>query len=207
MTHHDDDSHVFEIVRPDPKLWTYYILSSFIIGPFFWVALIPLYFRYHTLHYRFDQEGISMGWGILFRREIHLTYTRIQDIHLVANFVERWLGLARIQIQTASGSASAEMTLEGLLETERVRDFLYSRMRGARDVRASRGAADPHGAGTIDRVLPSAGAAPTTGVAAAATDAGAHDLAVVLAEVAAELRGVRQALEAARDRNPRDARG
>ena len=74
-----------------------------------------------------------MGWGILFRREINLTYSRIQDIHLVSNIVERWLGLARIQIQTASGSAKAEMTLAGLLQFERVRDFLYSRMRGARD--------------------------------------------------------------------------
>jgi putative membrane protein len=133
MTHPDDDRHVFAIERPDAKLWTYYLLRSLLLGPFFFVALLPLYFRYHTLHYRFDQEGISMGWGILFRREIHLTYSRIQDIHLVANFVERWLGLARIQIQTASGSAKAEMTLEGLLEFEMLRDFLYSRMRGARD--------------------------------------------------------------------------
>ena len=57
-----------------------------------------------------------MRWGILFRREITLTYARIQDIHLTSNLVERWLRLARIQIQTASASASAEMTLEGLHE-------------------------------------------------------------------------------------------
>jgi uncharacterized membrane protein YdbT with pleckstrin-like domain len=185
MTHRDhDDRHVFEIVRPDAKLWTYYILSSFVLGPLFWIALIPLYFRYHTMHYRFDQEGISMGWGILFRREIHLTYSRIQDIHLVANFVERWLGLARIQIQTASGSSNAEMTLEGLLRTDEVRDFLYSRMRGARDSRGS--------------------ARPAVAVPEAATVEGSQDLAEVLAEVATELRGVRLALEAARERKSGD---
>ena len=185
MTHRDDDDrHVFEIVRPDAKLWTYYIVSSFVLGPLFWIALVPLYFRYHTMHYRFDQEGISMGWGILFRREIHLTYSRIQDIHLVANFVERWLGLARIQIQTASGSSNAEMTLEGLLRTDEVRDFLYSRMRGARD---SRG-----------------GARPSVTVPEVAIAEGSPDLAEVLAEVAAELRSVRLALEAARDRKSGD---
>jgi putative membrane protein len=186
-----DDEAIFRIERPDAKLWTYYIVSSFILGPFFWIALIPLYFRYHTMHYRFDQEGISMGWGILFRREIHLTYSRIQDIHLVANFVERWLGLARVQIQTASGSSSAEMTLEGLLEAEAVRDFLYSRMRGARD---SRGKVSPGAA------LPRA----ATGAVADA-GSGADDLAAVLTEVAAELRGVRLALEAARERKGGDA--
>ena len=74
-----------------------------------------------------------MRWGILFRREIILNYARIQDIHLSSNIVERWLGLARVQIQTASGSSSAEMTIEGLLEYERIRDFLYSKMRGLKE--------------------------------------------------------------------------
>ena len=71
-----------------------------------------------------------MQWGILFRRQITLTYARIQDIHLTSNIVERWLGLARIQIQTASASSGAEMTLEGIHEFAMVRDYLYSRMRG-----------------------------------------------------------------------------
>ena len=181
MTTTDDD--IFQIERPDSKLWIYYVLSSFLGGPFFFVLLVPLYFRYHTLHYRFDQEGISMGWGILFRREINLTYSRIQDIHLVSNIVERWLGLARIQIQTASGSAKAEMTLSGLLQFERVRDFLYSRMRGARDAGPTSAPATATGAAT-----------------ALASLEGAQDLAAVLTEVAAELRGVRLALEADRNR-------
>lgn len=110
----------------------YYFLSSFLLGPLFFIPLIYLYFRYHTMRYTFDEEGISMRWGILFRREITLTYARIQDIHLTSNVLERWLKLARIQIQTASASAGAEMTLEGLHEFEMLRDYLYSRMRGVR---------------------------------------------------------------------------
>jgi len=31
------------------------------------VVLPMLYFRYHTMRYRFDAEGIRMCWGILFR--------------------------------------------------------------------------------------------------------------------------------------------
>lgn len=126
----EQEAQVFAIQRPDPALFRYYVLSSLLLGPFFFVALIPLYFRFHTMRYQFDDEGISMSWGILFRREITLTYARIQDIHLTSNFVERWLGLGRVQIQTASGSASAEMTLEGLREYEMIRDYLYTRMRG-----------------------------------------------------------------------------
>ena len=189
---------IFQIERPDSKLWPYYILSSFLAGPFFFVVLIPLYFRYRTLRYRFDREGISMGWGILFRREIHLTYSRIQDIHLVANIVERWLGLARIQIQTASGSAKAEMTLEGLLEFEHVRDFLYSRMRGARDTTGAR-PANPADLAAGGETASSTTTEPFA--TAHSTGDGGNELAVVLAEVAAELRGVRLALEARKESN------
>jgi len=95
-----------------------------------------LYFRYHTMRYRFDTDGIHMKWGIIFRREVLLNYSRIQDIHLRSNLIERWLGLARIEIQTASGSASANMTLEGMEDPEGMRDFLYSRMRGTRGEKA-----------------------------------------------------------------------
>lgn len=122
-----------EIERPSPKLLHYYVLKCLLTGPAFPFAFIPHYFKYHTLRYRFDAEGISLRWGILFRREIVLNYSRIQDIHLSSNLVERWLGLAKIEIQTAAGSAKAEMSIEGIREYEAVRDFLYARMRGTQD--------------------------------------------------------------------------
>jgi len=118
-------------LRPVPRLLAIYLLQALLALPAFPLLAVYYYFRYHTLRYRFDAEGISMSWGILFRREIHLTYARIQDIHLVSHVLERFLGLARIQIQTASGKAGAEMVLEGLSDHEGVRDFLYARMRGA----------------------------------------------------------------------------
>ena len=118
--------------RPAPALMKYYFLSSLLAGPGLLVLLPYRYFRYHTLRYHFDNEGVTARWGILFRREITLTYARIKDIHLVSNLVERWLGLGRVQIQTASGQSGAEMTIEGLPDFELVRDELYRRMRGAR---------------------------------------------------------------------------
>ena len=73
-----------------------------------------------------------MQWGLLFRKEILLTYRRIQDIHLTRNIVQRWFGLATVGIQTASASSGPEMSIEGILEAEPLRDFLYQQMRGAR---------------------------------------------------------------------------
>lgn len=156
--------------RPEPSLLTYYVLCSLLAGPLFFIPLIPLYFRYHTLRYRFDDQGIWMSWGIIFRREISLTYARIQDIHLSSNFVERWLDLAKVQIQTASGSAAAEMTIEGLKDYEQIRDYLYSRMRGT--------------------VVPGPGSRVASPGLAVTSD----DLVGVLREIAAEVRALRLAL-------------
>lgn len=118
------------ITRPIEPLFTYYVLKALATTVAFPVTMGILYFRYHTMKYVFSDEGIRMSWGILFRHEIMLNYARIQDIHLRSNAIERALGLARIEIQTASGGSS-EMTLEGLADPEAMRDFLYSRMRGA----------------------------------------------------------------------------
>jgi putative membrane protein len=156
------------IERPVPELLTYYLLTCLVFPPLLLLAGPYLYFRYHTMRYKFTDDGISMSWGILFRREVIVNYARIQDIHLRSNLVERWLGLARILVQTASGSSSAEMTIEGIKEFEALRDFLYSRMRGVKD----------H--------------APVPAAAPAA--AGGDEVAAALREAAAELRALREEL-------------
>ena len=176
------ESEIFALERPEQSLLYYYAFTSLLFGPFFFFPLIPLYFRYHTMRYRFDDEGVSMRWGILFRREINLTYARIQDIHLVSNVVERWLGLARIKIQTASGSAKAEMTVEGIAEYDELRDFLYARMRGTRGDKSAAAKS------TANSVLASA--------PAAVTDATSAELVATLRSVAEELKLLRQTLTA-----------
>jgi uncharacterized membrane protein YdbT with pleckstrin-like domain len=120
------------ITRPDPALLRYYLVVSLLTVVGFPFVFLPLYFKYHTLKFRFDESGVSMSWGILFRREIHLTYRRIQDIHLTCNLIQRWMGLATVGIQTASGSSGPEMSIEGVLRAEQLRDYLYAEMRGAK---------------------------------------------------------------------------
>lgn len=136
----------FHIVRPAKRLLTYYFLVSLLTGPLFPFVLVPLFFKYETLRFRFDESGVAMSWGILFRREVYLTYRRIQDIHLSRNIVQRWMNLATVGVQTASGSATPEMSIEGILEADELRDFFYTRMRGAHgnDVAG----ADTHGSTT-----------------------------------------------------------
>ena len=174
-----DAAAILAIERPHPKLMTYYFICCLLTVPLFPILIIPNYFRYHTMRYKFAAEGVSMRWGILFRREVLLNYSRIQDIHLQSNFIERWLGLGRVLIQTASGSATAEMTIEGLLEFEAVRDFLYTKMRGAKEKGAH--------AGAVSTTVSSGGATLDSTAAA--------ELVTTLRAVSDEVRALREAIE------------
>jgi membrane protein YdbS with pleckstrin-like domain len=127
------DQEVRALQRTDPSLLRYYVFTALLALPAFPFVMLPLYFRYHTLHFRFDAEGVSMGYGILFRREMHLTYARMQDIHLSQNLLERWLGIGTVTLQTAGAGEGGDMKLEGLRNFEAVRDYLYARMRGVRE--------------------------------------------------------------------------
>ena len=138
---------IFALERPEPALWRLYLIRAVLSGPAIFITLPVLWFRYYTLRYLFDAEGIHMKVGILFRREVNVTYARIQDIHLSSGIIQRWLGLADVQIQTASGTAGAELTIAGFHVAEDIRDFLYARMRGARDRHPSTPPALPHAGG------------------------------------------------------------
>ncbi|OGV35971.1 MAG: hypothetical protein A2X48_06140 [Lentisphaerae bacterium GWF2_49_21] len=161
--------------RPSPMLLKLYVIRSILSGPFIIFSLPVLLFRYYTLRYSFDNEGIGMKWGFIFRKEVNLTYARIQDIHLTSGLVQRWLGLADVKIQTASGSSEPEMTIEGIIEYEKLRDFLYARMRGYKDMGA---------------VKPVVSASITAGQGVLGADA-----LKILADIRDELKAAREALE------------
>lgn len=141
------------------KYYTVVALLSVFAFP---ITLFVLWIKYRTLRYRFDDEGIWRAQGLLWRSEVNITYRRIQDIHLTNGLLQRWMGLSTVSIQTAAGSASPEATIEGVLEAEALRDFLYTKMRGVRDR------------------TPAAAGRPNATATAAATDGDAGDDALAL---------------------------
>jgi uncharacterized protein len=121
------------ITRPDERLMKYYVIVSLLTLVAFPITLIALWIQFRTMRFRFDDEGVWRAQGLLWRREVNVAYRRIQDIHLTSGLLQRWMGLATVSIQTAAGSANPEVTIDGVLEAEALRDFLYTKMRGVRD--------------------------------------------------------------------------
>jgi Bacterial PH domain len=162
---------IAQIERPHPNLLKCYVLRSILSGPFAIITLPLFLCRYYTLRYAFDEEGIHAKWGLFFRHEVNLAYARIQDIHLASGILQRWLGLADVQIQTASGSTGPELIIEGCKEFSQIRDFLYQRMRGGRQ---------------------STGSSPAPAAAAVASN---PEMVQYLQAIAGELRATRIAVE------------
>jgi len=137
------------ITRPDERLMKYYVILSLLTLIAFPITLTGLWIQYRTMRYRFDDEGVWRAQGLLWRREVNVAYRRIQDIHLTSGLLQRWMGLATVSIQTAAGSATPEITIDGVLEAEALRDFLYTKMRGVRD-HGHVGAAMPRAGAALD---------------------------------------------------------
>ncbi|MGQ0628282.1 MAG: PH domain-containing protein [Phycisphaerales bacterium] len=164
------------VAVPHANLMKHYFITSLLSGPGIVIALPLLYFKYHTLQYRFDDSGVVMRYGILFKHEVSLTYRRIQDIHVTRGPIQRWLGLASVAVQTASGSAMPEVTFEGILDADGLRDFLYRKMRGAR------------GQGDSPPPLPAPTSTATSGAVDGTSADAADEALVLLREIRDELR-------------------
>ena len=136
---------VHAVTRPEKALLLMYVLTSLMACFAFPFVLVPLFFRYETLKYRFDDEGIFMSYGVLFHRQLQLTYSRMQDIHLSQNLLERWLGIGTVTIQTAGAGAGSDMAIVGVSDAEAIRDYLYARMRGVRETKPDAAAGSAEG--------------------------------------------------------------
>ena len=118
---------VEELIRLIPSAeWP--LAAAALYAFFYLVTVAYLYAQYRTLRYRFDADGVTRSWGVLFRRETFLAYGRIQDAQKAQGVLERALGIGTVTIESAG--ATKPESIEGLRDYELVRDFLYEKMRG-----------------------------------------------------------------------------
>lgn len=83
--------------------WELWLAALFV--PVFLMHLL----HYLTLRYVFEDEELVVRKGLIFRSERHLPYARMENVDLVRNPVHRFLDVAVVRIDTASGDeAEAE---------------------------------------------------------------------------------------------------
>jgi len=66
-------------------------------------AVIGALAKYLSFRYRLGPDALIIREGIVTRNERHVPYARIQNIDLVQNPFHRWLNVAEVRVETASG--------------------------------------------------------------------------------------------------------
>ena len=69
--------------------------------------------QYFSFRYRYGDNELVIRWGILFRKQRHIPYERIQNIDAVQGVVQRLCGVVTVVVQTGSGT-EPEATLSVL---------------------------------------------------------------------------------------------
>lgn len=127
--------------RFDPRLKTYWVLQGCVvlISTVIGIVLLPVWFvvgpmwarrSYDALVCHLAERSLVVEYGILFRTEKTIPLDKIQDVVLKEGPLLRRLGLAKLDVQTAGGSASsggAEVALVGVQDVHAFRDRVLDR--------------------------------------------------------------------------------
>jgi putative membrane protein len=105
--------------------------------------------HYFTLAYRFDRHEIVVARGLIWKRERHIPYARVQNIELVQHAAHRLAGVAAVRLDTGSGAgAEAELSVLSLAAIAELRDAVRVGRRGQVDA-----APEPEAAAAAPAVL------------------------------------------------------
>lgn len=112
----------------------YEIVFMLLFIPSVVVALV----RHVSYRYRLGDGELVVREGIVTRNERHIPYARIQNIDLVQNVLQRWLRVAVVRVETASGDEpEAVMRVLALADVDAMREAVDRGKRLASAERAS----------------------------------------------------------------------
>jgi membrane protein YdbS with pleckstrin-like domain len=86
-----------------------------------WVGLRG---RYRSWSYREREDDLIVARGLLVRRLSVVPYGRMQFLDVTAGPIDRWFGLATVQLHTAAATSDARIPGLPLAEAQRLRDRL-----------------------------------------------------------------------------------
>lgn len=113
---------VLGLLLPIPTLVTAGVLAVLVVALLWGLLLIPR--NYRAWGYSERDEDLLVTHGVLFRRLAVVPYGRMQLVDVTSGPIERRLGLATIQMHTASPASDAKIPGLPSAEAARLRDRL-----------------------------------------------------------------------------------
>jgi membrane protein YdbS with pleckstrin-like domain len=97
------------------------LVGLLVVGAGAWIGLRG---RYRSWSYREREDDLIVARGLLVRRLSVVPYGRMQFLDVTAGPIDRWFGLATVQLHTAAATSDARIPGLPLPEAQRLRDRL-----------------------------------------------------------------------------------
>jgi putative membrane protein len=118
------------------ELGIYMGLGILIILAVFFIVLIGFsvlfaYVYYKRFLWEITEADIHIYSGIIFKKQVHIPFQRVQSIDFNAGIVDRVLGLVKLKIETAGGASNKGVLIPALklAEAEALRAEVFARKR------------------------------------------------------------------------------
>jgi len=114
------------LVTVMPMVWTVALIGSILLSLFVVSLWFPSW-AFERWGYCIREADLLIVQGVWVRRVTSIALTRIQHVDMRQGPLEQWMGLARVQIYTASGMG-ADGSIPGLKfeQAQRLRDLLLT---------------------------------------------------------------------------------
>ncbi|MDR1014377.1 MAG: PH domain-containing protein [Coriobacteriales bacterium] len=128
----------------DPDLLGPVIIGS---GAFLvvFIALIAIYclFYYKRFLWELTESDIHIYSGIVFKKQVHIPFQRVQSIDFHAGIFDRILGLVKLKIETAGGAANKGVLIPALKlgQAEAFRVEVFARKHSLKQAQSAQAAA------------------------------------------------------------------
>jgi membrane protein YdbS with pleckstrin-like domain len=97
------------------------LVALLVVAAVVWAGLRG---RYRSWSYREREDDLIVSRGLLVRRLSVVPYGRMQFLDVTAGPIDRWFGLATVQLHTAAATSDARIPGLPLVEARRLRDRL-----------------------------------------------------------------------------------
>ncbi len=87
--------------------------------------------RWYLYTYRYEDGYLHIKRGLIFKKERSIKRERVQTVNIRTGLVQRLLGVATVQIETAGGGMESEIFLSAVKteETQRIKSYLENKSR------------------------------------------------------------------------------
>lgn len=87
------------------------LLGGVVVGV---IVFLPSLTKLLTFRYAYGTGELVLRWGLVFRRERHIPYQRIQNLDARETLLHRATGTVKILIETGGGAGEAEASIEAV---------------------------------------------------------------------------------------------